>query len=87
MKKKINKLFIKNYFNFANTIHKDITFAKKKLIHKILIYYFNKGTLTKTLTGESIFIDENIPKRGLFEDEKQIIKARILFFYYKYNKI
>jgi len=40
-----------------------------------LIYYLNQGILIKSIAWENAFIKENMPKGGLFEDEKQIIKT------------
>ena len=40
-----------------------------------MIYYLNQGILIESAAGENVFIEENMPKGGLFEDEKQIIKT------------
>ena len=37
--------------------------------------YLNQGILIESAAGENVFIEENMPKGGLFEDEKQIIKT------------
>jgi hypothetical protein len=77
-----NKIFMKNYYDFVETIQNDITFLKEvgsQNFDLLLMYYEYENTqkhekqgrikITKTTTGETAFIEESMPKGGLFDDD------------------
>ena len=84
-----NKIFIKNYNDFVETIQNDISFLKEvgaQNFDLLLMYYEYENTqkhekqgkikIKKNVTGETEFIEESMPKSGSsFDDEaKSIIK-------------
>lgn len=83
-----NKIFIKNYYDFVETIQNDISFLKEvgsQNFDLLLMYYEYENTqkhekqgaikITKTITGETEFIEQSMPKGGLFEDDAHSFKA------------
>ena len=77
-----NKIFIKNYYDFVETIKNDICFLKEvgsQNFDLLLMYYEYEKTLNhekqgaikiaKTETGETEIIEESMPKGELFEDD------------------
>jgi hypothetical protein len=82
-----NKIFIKNYYDFVETIKNDIYFLKEvgsQNFDLLLMYYEyektqkheNQGAIkiTKNETGETEFIEESMPKGELFEDDDNGLK-------------
>ena len=82
-----NKIFMKNYIDFVETIQNDIAFLKgvgSQNFDLLLMYYEYESTqkhekqgaikITKTITGETQFIEESMPKGGLFDDESNAYK-------------
>ena len=82
-----NKIFIKNYYDFVETIKNDICFLKEvgsQNFDLLLMYYEyektqkheNQGAIkiTKNETGETEFIEESMPKGELFEDDDNGLK-------------
>ena len=78
----ISKIFIKNYYDFVETIKNDICFLKEvgsQNFDLLLMYYEYEKTLNhekqgaikiaKTETGETEIIEESMPKGELFEDD------------------
>ena len=78
-----NKIFMKNYLDFQDTIQSDLSFLKKIGVQNfdlLLMYYEYENTkkhekqgaikIKKTETGQTEFIEESIPKGALFDDEE-----------------
>ena len=78
-----NKISMKNYFDFQETIQSDLTFLKRigsQNFDLLLMYYEYENTkkhekqgaikIRKTETGQTEFIEESIPKGALFDDEE-----------------
>ena len=77
-----NKIFIKNYYDFVETIKNDISFLKQvgsQNFDLLLMYYEYEKTqkhekqgaikIKKSETGETEIIEESMPKGELFEDD------------------
>ena len=85
-----NKIFMKNYLDFVETVQSDMTFLKQigaQNFDLLLMYYEYENTqkhekqgaikIKKTETGQTEFIEESLPKGELFDDMEPIPNSKI----------
>ena len=85
-----NKIFMKNYLDFVETVQSDMTFLKQigaQNFDLLLMYYEYENTqkhekqgaikIRKTENGQTEFIEESLPKGELFDDVEPIPNSKI----------